>query len=85
MDRKEILTIVRAIILKHEKSECIKVKDITLDKSISNDLYIDSLDFVEIIMQCEREFDISIPDEMMSKCDIVSGLCDTIKELIEKQ
>ena len=36
---------------------------ITLDASFINDLGADSLDTVELIMDFEREFNISIPDE----------------------
>jgi acyl carrier protein len=36
---------------------------ITMDASFINDLGADSLDTVELIMDFEREFNISIPDE----------------------
>ena len=37
--------------------------DITPDASFTNDLGADSLDTVELIMEFEKEFDITIPDE----------------------
>jgi len=37
--------------------------EITLDSNFTNDLGADSLDTVELIMEFEKEFDISIPDE----------------------
>ena len=37
--------------------------DVTAEASFSNDLGADSLDTVELIMEFEKEFDISIPDE----------------------
>ena len=37
-----------------------EIKD---DSSFTNDLGADSLDTVELIMEFEKEFDISIPDE----------------------
>ena len=52
-----------------------KVKDIIVDKlgvdesevvaeaNFTNDLGADSLDTVELIMEFEKEFDLSIPDE----------------------
>ena len=37
--------------------------EVTNDASFTNDLGADSLDTVELIMEFEREFDLSIPDE----------------------
>ena len=40
---------------------------ITTDTSFVNDLGADSLDTVELVMELEEEFDISIPDEAAEK------------------
>ena len=60
-----------------------KVKQIIVDKlgvdeaevsseaSFTNDLGADSLDTVELIMEFEKEFDISIPDEEAEKIQTV--------------
>ncbi|MEM1125041.1 MAG: acyl carrier protein [Bacteroidota bacterium] len=37
--------------------------DVTAEASFTNDLGADSLDTVELIMEFEKEFDITIPDE----------------------
>ncbi|MEX0685599.1 MAG: acyl carrier protein [Balneolales bacterium] len=37
--------------------------EVTIDANFTNDLGADSLDTVELIMEFEKEFDISIPDE----------------------
>lgn len=37
--------------------------EVTSEASFSNDLGADSLDTVELIMEFEKEFDLSIPDE----------------------
>jgi len=37
--------------------------EVTNEASFTNDLGADSLDTVELIMEFEREFDLSIPDE----------------------
>ncbi|MBY5957609.1 acyl carrier protein [Membranicola marinus] len=37
--------------------------EVTEEASFTNDLGADSLDTVELIMEFEKEFDISIPDE----------------------
>ena len=38
-------------------------EEVTHDANFTNDLGADSLDTVELIMEFEKEFDISIPDE----------------------
>jgi len=55
--------------------------DITDDASFTNDLGADSLDTVELIMEFEKEFDVTIPDEDAEKIatvgDAVSYLEDS--------
>lgn len=41
----------------------VNVEEITKEASFTNDLGADSLDTVELIMEFEKTFDISIPDE----------------------
>jgi acyl carrier protein len=41
----------------------VDASEITPEASFTNDLGADSLDTVELIMEFEKEFDISIPDE----------------------
>ena len=41
--------------------------DITREASFTNDLGADSLDTVELIMEFEKEFDLTIPDEDAEK------------------
>ncbi|ACY49561.1 acyl carrier protein [Rhodothermus marinus] len=55
--------------------------DITPEASFTNDLGADSLDTVELIMEFEKEFDITIPDEEAEKIVTVG---DAIKYLKEK-
>jgi len=45
--------------------------EITQEASFANDLGADSLDTVELIMEFEKEFDISIPDEEAEKIQTV--------------
>ncbi|HOY12760.1 MAG TPA: acyl carrier protein [Saprospiraceae bacterium] len=44
---------------------------VTNDASFTNDLGADSLDTVELIMEFEKEFDTSIPDEEAEKIQTV--------------
>ncbi len=41
--------------------------EVTPEASFTNDLGADSLDTVELIMEFEKDFDISIPDEEAEK------------------
>jgi acyl carrier protein len=55
--------------------------DVTHDASYTTDLGADSLDTVELIMEFEQEFDITIPDE---DAEQISTVGDTITYLQEK-
>ena len=53
---------------------------VTTDK-LKDDLNMDSLDIVEFIMACEKEFDISIPDNCVDDVQTVGDLINAIKKL----
>jgi acyl carrier protein len=52
---------------------------ITPDTSFINDLGADSLDTVELVMEFEDEFEISIPDEDAEKIQTVGAAIEYIK------
>ena len=56
--------------------------DVTPEASFTNDLGADSLDTVELIMEFEREFDISIPDE---KAEAITTVGEAISFLEENK
>ncbi|MBP9990360.1 MAG: acyl carrier protein [Bacteroidales bacterium] len=56
----EIATKVQSIIV---DKLGVDEKDVTMEASFTADLGADSLDTVELIMELEKEFDITIPDE----------------------
>ncbi|RMF32431.1 MAG: acyl carrier protein [Bacteroidetes bacterium] len=56
-------------------------KEVTPDASFTNDLGADSLDTVELIMEFEKEFNISIPDEQAENIQTVGQAI----EYLEKQ
>ncbi len=60
---------IRAILVKHLKVDADKITENT---NIQEDLGADSLDIVEIIMDIENEFGISIPDEDIVKLKTMS-------------
>ena len=55
-------------------------KLVTLEANFANDLVADSLDTVELIMEFEKEFNISIPDD---QAENIATVGDAIKYLEE--
>ena len=58
--------------------------EITRDTSFVNDLNADSLDTVELVMEFEDEFEMSIPDEEAEKIQTVGQAIDYIKTIAAK-
>lgn len=55
--------------------------EITRETSFINDLNADSLDTVELVMEFEDEFDMSIPDEEAEKIQTVGAAIDYISTI----
>ena len=49
----------------------VEESEVTMEASFTNDLGADSLDTVELIMEFEKEFGISIPDDQAEKISTV--------------
>jgi acyl carrier protein len=58
--------------------------EITRETHFINDLNADSLDTVELVMEFEDEFELSIPDEEAEKIQTVGQAIDYIKEHTNK-
>ena len=56
----------------------VEESEVTNEASFTNDLGADSLDTVELIMEFEKEFNLSIPDEEAEKIETVG---DAIKHI----
>lgn len=57
----------------------VEEENITVDSSFINDLGADSLDTVELIMEFEKEFDVTIPDEDAEKISTVGSAIEYLK------
>ena len=53
--------------------------EVTNEASFTNDLGADSLDTVELIMEFEKEFDISIPDEQAENIQTVGQAVEFVE------
>ena len=73
----EIASRVKAIIV---DKLGVEESEVTNEASFTNDLGADSLDTVELIMEFEKEFGISIPDD---KAETIQSVGDAIKYIEE--
>ena len=58
--------------------------EVTPEASFTNDLGADSLDTVELIMEFEKEFNISIPDEQAETIGTVGQAIEYLEKTIGK-
>lgn len=57
--------------------------EVTPEASFTNDLGADSLDTVELIMEFEKEFNLSIPDEQAEQIQTVGQAISYLEEHIK--
>ena len=58
----------------------VEESEVTLEASFTNDLGADSLDTVELIMEFEKEFGVTIPDDQAEKIGTVGNAISYIEE-----
>ena len=58
-------------------------EDVVETASFTNDLGADSLDTVELIMEFEKEFNVTIPDDQAEKISTVGDVLKYIEENID--
>ena len=81
VDRDEIKEKVLDIVSEHLN----KPKDsLTAEMHIVNDLGADSLDAVEIVMDIEDAFDLSIPEEDAEKIQTIANAVDYVEKAINE-
>ncbi|EGJ70602.1 Acyl carrier protein [Bacteroides coprosuis DSM 18011] len=73
----EIASRVKAIIV---DKLGVEESEVTIEASFTGDLGADSLDTVELIMEFEKEFNISIPDDQAEKITTVGDAVSYIEE-----
>ena len=61
----------------------VEESEVTNEASFTNDLGADSLDTVELIMEFEKEFDITIPDEDAEKIQTVGDAMNYLESQIQ--
>ena len=77
----DIASRVKAIIV---DKLSVEETEVTNEASFTNDLGADSLDTVELIMEFEKEFGISIPDDQAEKITTVGHAIAYIEEVIKQ-
>ncbi len=60
----------------------VEESEVTPEASFTQDLGADSLDTVELIMEFEKEFDLSIPDEQAEKIQTVGQAVSYIESQV---
>ena len=75
----EVAERVKAIIV---DKLSVEETEVTNEASFTNDLGADSLDTVELIMEFEKVFDTTIPDDQAEKITTVG---DAVKYILEHQ
>ena len=79
MSEQEVAEKVKQIIV---DKLSVEETEVTNEASFTNDLGADSLDTVELIMEFEKVFDTTIPDDQAEKIPTVG---DAVKYILEHQ
>lgn len=62
----------------------LKDTPLTMESKLVDDLWMDSLDEVELVMELEKEFGILIPDEASERCLTVKDVVDYMIRRMEE-
>ena len=60
----------------------VESNEVTMEARFTTDLGADSLDVVELLMDFEKEFNISIPDEQAEKIETVGQAVEYIEQTV---
>ncbi len=78
-DRNEVLKGVVSVVAEQMGMDCERIGE---GDSLSDDLACDSLDIVEISMELEEHFDISVPDGFGDTVQTIGSVTDGIMQLL---
>lgn len=78
MNREEIEVKVKEIVA--EKAEC-EISEVNDQTNLEETLGMDSLDRVELLMEIEKEFGITIPDDDADKVVTTKDCVDLVEKL----
>ena len=62
-----------------------EAEEITPTSHLRNDLFLDSLDVVEIVMDVEKEFGIHIPDSAIEEMQSFADMCQIMHQQLQEQ
>ena len=91
LEQKRIITNLNFKIMADVKEKVVSIivdklgvnpEDVVETASFTNDLGADSLDTVELIMEFEKEFNVTIPDDQAEKISTVGDALKYIEENI---
>ena len=80
-DEVDVQVIEKRVIEIISEQMGVEKSEISRETSFINDLNADSLDTVELVMEFEDEFDMSIPDEEAEKIQTVGAAVDYITNI----
>lgn len=84
MTQEQIFSKVQDIIV--NKLDCAR-EDVTHETRLGNDLGVDSLDYIEMVLEVEKAFHIIVPDEQtyFKETVTVKEYCEELEKIINEQ
>ncbi|MGM9755554.1 MAG: acyl carrier protein [Parabacteroides sp.] len=82
LSEPEVTAIIKVIII---DKLSVEAEEVTYNTSFQNDLGADSLDVVELIMEFERVFDITIPDDEAERFTTVGDAIRYISPILGRR
>jgi len=64
---------------------CADKSDVVPEANLKDDLYFDSLDFIELIMVLERDLHIHVPDAELTEINTVADVYNMVYEKTSKR
>lgn len=82
MERKEI---VEKVFNLADSLSSLSVEEMTEDSVLIDDMNMDSLDRVELVMDCEKEFEIQINDETCDTWKTLGDVVTCVEQLVNSK